>query len=68
MRENHYAVSCINTKSFSGFQLARRITLLLFPKCRVQTMVCARANLIIIIHNSLIAAQNLSPLQLLNTI
>lgn len=31
-RENHYAISCIKTKSFSGFQFARRITLLILPK------------------------------------
>jgi hypothetical protein len=47
MRENHYAISCIKTKSFSGFQFARRITLLILPKCRGLDFSNPVANLII---------------------
>ena len=45
MRENHYAISCIKTKSFSGFQFARRITLLIFPKGRGKVETFPTANI-----------------------
>ncbi len=58
MRENHYAISCIKTKSFSGFQFARRITLLILSKCRGLDFSNPTAKLIIIFGIQRIIADN----------
>ena len=58
MRENHYAISCIKTKSFSGFQFARRITLL-FSKMSRTDNAYPTANLTIFSQCLAIRASNI---------